>query len=372
MNFKKLENFLRHLNDYGIPTCDITVWQDHRELYRGTSAIGNLPSRDALYYMYSCSKVITCAAALTLYEQGKFLLHTPVSEFLPEFADIRVLSPDGTYTEPAKTEITMRDLFAMTSGIGYNLTSAQIRQVREATGGGCPTRETVRAMAKMPFTYQPGERFLYGLSHDILAAAVEEIAGEKFGNYVKKVIFDPLGMADSHYHVTEDVAARMQTQYRFNDRTRRADEMPLTNMYILGPDYESGGAGVISSLHDMIRFADALACGGVGATGARILAPSTVALMRTPMLTPGQKETFVWKNLRQGYSYGLGVSVQTDKTFGMLSPLGEFGWQSAAGSLLCCDTENKVSIFYAQHMLNNQEAYVHPRLRNVTYACLEL
>lgn len=371
MNFGKLDALLRHLSDYGIPTCDLTVWQDHKELYRGASATEALPSPDALYFMYSCSKVITCAAALQFYEKGRFLLHTPVSEFLPEFAQLRVNRANGAGIDPASKTMTMGQLFTMTSGLNYNLSTSHIAKMREATGGRCPTREAVRAIAKAPLNFEPGEHFLYGLSHDVLAAAVEVMADESFGEYVRKNIFEPLGMTDSHYHVTPDVEARMAKQYLFDDKTHHADEVPKKNAYILGPDYESGGAGMISSLHDMIRFADAMACGGIGATGARILAPSTVALMKTPMLTPAQKETFVWKMFRGGYSYGLGVNVQTDKTFGMLSPLGEFGWQSAAGSLMCCDTENKVSIFYAQHMLHNQEAYVHPRIRNVVYACLE-
>ncbi len=354
----------------GIPQSDITVWQDHKELFRYGTGIECPPDPDGLFFLYSCTKVLTCAAALTLFERGKFLLNTKVSDILPEFADVRVMAGGGAYTVPAEKPILMRDLFMMTSGIGYNLTSGEIRAVREATGGRCPTRDAVRAMAQMPFTNQPGSKFLYGLSHDILAAAVEVMADMRFSDYLRKAILDPLEMSRTTFRASPEVQAKMVKQYRFNDKTGVADPMPLTNMYVLGSEYDSGGAGAISCVSDMIKFCDAMAMGGTGKNGARILSPLTVDLMRTPMLNEQQRATFNWANLCSCYSYGLGVRVHVSKEGGIILPDGEFGWGGAAGALMIICPELHLSAYYAQHMLNNKEEYVHPRLFNIIASSL--
>ncbi|MBP5270587.1 MAG: beta-lactamase family protein [Clostridia bacterium] len=372
MDFKKLDEFIDSLPEHKIPACDLSVWQDHKEIYRRSAAQYRdmLPRPDGRYFIYSCSKVITCAAAMTLIERGRMLLETPLSEIIPEFASVRVAQKGGTYTVPASRPILVRDLFCMTSGFGYNLTSAEIRRVRERTGGVCPTLETVKAMAGIPLAFEPGEYFLYGLSHDILAAVIEVLADERFGDYVKRAIFDPLGMENSGFRLTDEIKPFMEKQYRLNDRTGQAEEMKLFNMYILGDGYESGGAGVISTVNDMARFADALACGGVGATGERILSEASIELMRTPMLNFRQRSTFIWPQLGSAYSYGLGVRTLINPRGGALLPLREFGWAGAAGALMICSPELKLSAYYAQHMLNNREEFVHPRLRNVIAACV--
>lgn len=370
MDFEKLDRFIDSLPGYGIPACDISVWQDHSEIYRRRAAQepGMMPSPDGRYFAYSVSKVVTCAAALTLMEKGLFLLDTPVSGILPEFAELRVLAGGGTYTVPATRPLLMRHLFCMTSGFGYNLTSAELRRVKDETQGACPTREAVRAMAKIPLNFEPGEKYLYGLSHDILAAAVEALSGERFGEYVKRVIFDPLGMTSSTFD--PKMTGELEPQYRFNDRTGRPEETAKTNMYVLGSEYESGGAGLVTTVGDMIKFADALACGGVGANGRRILSAASIEMMRTPMLNENQQKTFVWDQLGSAYSYGLGVRTLVDPKGGCLMPVGEFGWSGAAGAMLLASPELKLSVYYAQHMLNNKEAFVQPRLRNVIAACV--
>ncbi len=374
MDFKKLTEFIDTLPAYGIPSADITVFHDHKPLYRHsagyTDTDAKIPVRgNELYFMYSCTKVVTCVAALQLFERGKFLMRDPVSNFLPEFANVKVRH--GAYCEPAAVPMTMRQLFTMTAGMSYNLTSAYIQEVQEKTNGRCPTRETVAAMANMPLDFEPGENFQYSLCHDVLAAVVEVISGMKFGEYVRKNIFEPCGMTESGFALTDDVKSRMCPQYRFNDKRGVAEKTPLSNMYVLGTEYESGGAGLISSVNDYIKFVDALACGGVSAVGGRILAPMTVDMMRQNCLSGLPLETFKnrWAGL-DGYGYGYGVRTFIDPSAGSLSSPADFGWQGAAGSYMIIDPKNRLSLFYAQHMLNNKEAYVHPRIRNCLYAGL--
>lgn len=376
-DFSALRDYISYVTDViGIPSAAVTVKRGHEQLYYCQSGVqdratGEPLRSDALYYMYSCSKVVTCVAALKLLERGKFLLLDPVSDYLPEYADIEYSR--GSYSQPVKHQLLIRDLFTMSSGMNYNLATANINDVAEATGGRCPTREIARAIAKSPLNFDPSTQFLYGLSHDVLAALVEVISGMRFSDFVKKEIFEPLGMYDSCYHIEQVDKARMAAQYRFNEKTRVAQPIPLTNSYVLGPDYDSGGAGMISTLRDMSIFADMLACGGIGETGARILSPATIDLMRENQLDAVRLDDFhrAFPQFR-GYGYGLGVRTHIDRTAGSLAPLGEFGWAGAAGAYIGIDPKNQLSIFYVQHMLNSQERIVHPRIRNIVYASLGL
>lgn len=377
MEFKKLKAVMDSLPAYGIPGCDAIAMKDHKVIFRYSAGFadtdtGRKLSGNELFYMYSCTKPVTVTAALQLYERGKFLMSDPVAAYLPEFATVRVRN--GAYTFETETPVTMKHLFTMTAGMSYNLTSAYIQEVRERTNGRCPTRETVAAMAKMPLDFQPGTHFQYSLCHDVLAAVVEVISGERFSEYVRKNILLPCGMNESGFRETEEVRSRLAPQYRYNDKTKRAEKTPLSNMYILGSEYDSGGAGLISSVADYIKFEDALACDGVSALGERILSPRTVKMMRRNCLCGEALSEF--RRRFPGLSdYGYGFGVRTmdgsDPTGGSLSPSCEFGWNGAAGSYAMIAPDEHVSLFYAQHMLNNKEAYVHPRLRNSFFADLD-
>ena len=365
MNFTNLTNFINSLPAYGIPTADVIVYRDHRELYRHRA--GEPLRGDELYYMYSCTKVVTCIAALQLFEQGKFLMRDPVSNVLPEFADVRV--KNGAYTVPAERPITFRHLFTMTAGLNYNLTSAYIQDISDRTGGRCPTRETIAAIAKIPLDFHPGDRFQYSLCHDVLAAAVEVLSGMRFGEYVKKNIFEPCGMVDSTFIMTDSVKARMAPQYRFNDKRGVAEQTPMSNMYILGSEYESGGAGLTSTTEDYALFLDMVACGGVGKTGNRILKEETVKLWGTNHVCGAAADDF--DEMRRGYGYGLGVRTMVDKAkAGFLGKYSEFGWGGAAGATILVDPDEHIAMFYAHHMLNPFEEYYQVRLRNVLYTSL--
>ncbi len=374
MDFTPLARFVDSLIDYGIPSADILVKQGHKTLFAHRAGWKDMENRiplqgDERYFMYSCSKVITCTAAMQLFEQGYFLLNDPVSKFIPEFADIKVKEADGSLRKPA-VPVQMKHLFSMSAGLDYNLRSDAILEVKKKTGGLCPTVEVAKAIASGPISFDPGTRWQYSLCHDVLAAVVEIISGERFSDYVTNHIFKPLGMTRSCFHADAIPESEFACQYQMNEKTRKVTPVPLKASYILGSEYDSGGAGIISTVHDYSLFVDAMACGGVGSSGARILSPAAISLMATNQLNDAQlADMHTWIQM-VGYGYGLGVRTMMDRTQGSLSPVGEFGWGGAAGSYVVIDPINHLSIFYAQHMLNNQEPYVHPRLRNITYSCL--
>ena len=164
--------------------------------------------------------------------------------------------------------------------------------------------------------------------------------------------------------------ARMAAQYAY-DGAARTYAPKAGNDYVFGSEYESGGAGLISTVDDYMRFAETLCRFGISAEGERILSENSVRLMRMNHLTAQTQPDFNWTHL-DGYGYGLGVRTLVDPTrISTLSLGGEFGWSGAAGAYVIMDPETELTVYYAQHMLNSQEEYVHPRLRNIIYAALQ-
>ncbi len=388
MKFDVLQSFMDHLIQWRVPGNAVSVCIEGKEVFSYASGFADVENRipmtpDHYVNIYSCSKVATVTAALQLYEQGKLLLDDPLYEFIPEYREMAVQR--GDELEKAEKTITLRHLFTMTSGLTYNTWSQGIEKAREITGGKMDTLTVAKCIAQDPLAFEPGTSWQYSLSHDVLAAVVEVISGKKFRDYVRENILEPLDMTHTLYH-NETVLDRMAQQYTFVNPNSQdyvalqaglikqtvgyVKQVPKTVRYVFGPEYDSGGAGITSTAADYSRFCAALANGGVGATGERILAPSTIDLLRTDQLTERQHNAFNWDQLK-GYGYGLGVRTLIDKTAsGSNGSLGEFGWGGAAGCSVLVDPDLKLSVFYAQHMLNPDEAYYQPRLRNAIYACL--
>lgn len=380
MDFTRLDNFLDFLTGWRVPGNDCIVIKDGKIVYRHVSGYAEIETKrlmkgDETYNMWSCSKPVTCAAALTLLEKGDILLEDDITDYLPEFADIKVKRDlgDGKYelTAPSRM-IKIRDLFTMTSGYSYDVDKQVMVDVKKNTNGKCPTREVLKAFAQIPLEGDVGERWIYGISHDILAGLVEVVSGERFRDYVKRVIFDPLEMNDSSYgEPSPEIVARMARQYNYDNDNDRHIPSDNKNGFVFGTEYDSGGAGLISTVEDCGKFVYAMANGGVGLNGKRILSPRTIELMRTPAITSTQRETMNWF-WQKGYSYGLGVRTMAEPTVGgSIGPVGEFGWAGAAGAYMMIDPDNNLGVFYAQHMLNSQEHYIVNRIRNIVYSCID-
>ena len=385
MNFKPMKDLMDRLTAWRIPGNAVKVCVDNKEVFSCASGYSNLEkgikmTGDELVNIYSCSKVATVTAALQLYEKGYFLLDDPLYDFIPEFKDMYLENGDK-----AKNPITLRHLFTMTSGLKYNTDTPAFDKARKLTDGKMDTLTVIKCLAEEPISFEPGERWQYSLSHDVLAGVVEVVSGKRFADYVTENIFLPLDMRESFYH-NEGVLDRMAEQYSLVN----SDEADLVKRQssgenksdgnvvnigkevslIFGPEYDSGGAGITTSVSDYSKFVSALANSGVGQTGERILAASTIELLKTNQLDNEQIKYFNWSQLK-GYGYGLGVRTLIDKAAsGSTGSLGEFGWGGAAGATVLVDTDNRVSMFYSHHMTNPQEEYYQPRIRNVLYTCL--
>jgi len=382
MDFSKLRSFMDALCGWRIPGNACVVYYKRRPVFQYAAGFANIETGqkmqgDELLYMYSATKPVTCAAALTLWEQGKFILSDPVKKYLPEWADVKVryTDADGTVKlrAPAR-DVTVQDLFTMQSGLDYNYFAPALAAAREKYAPECPTREMARAIAAEPLLFDPGTQWCYGFSHDILGALVEVIADEPFSAFVKRTIFDVIGMEQTTFGADEKRREKIAVLYNFNDEQDRIQRDAVQeNSFIFGTRYDSGGAGLVSTVSDMAKFADVMSARGLTCEGARILAPRTVDLMRRNHLKtiPASLSSFA-NNELVGYGYGLGVRTMVDPAAGGApSPVGEFGWTGAAGAYMLMDPENELAMFYAHHMTNNQEDFTAPRLRNVLYSCLD-
>ena len=384
MNFEYMKNFMDSLTEWIIPGNSVVIYKDGKKVFEYSSGYSDLEKKikktgEEQLYIYSCSKVATVTAALQLYEQGKFLLSDPLYEYLPEFKKMYV--KDGDRIKAAENPITIRDLFTMTAGLSYATNTPAFEKATKLPDGKMDTRTVIKCLAEEPLLFEPGARWNYSLCHDVLAVLAEVVSGMRFSEYMKKYIFEPLDMNNSYYHTPNDVIISPQYIYEIQDtknivelqqkeHTTGVVKRAYGNELVFGENYDSGGAGIITTVDDYAKFAAALANSGTGLNNNRILSSATVKLMKTNQLNEAQRKTMNWRRLR-GYGYGLGVRTLIDKAeSGSNSSIGEIGWGGAAGATIIADTEEKVALFYAHHMLNPQEEYYQPRLRNVLYSCL--
>ena len=389
MNFENLKNFMDSLTSWRIPGNSISICVENKEMFKYQSGYENIEqgtkmTEGKLFNIYSCSKPVTAIAALQLMERGCFTLDTPIYDFIPEYR--YMYAKKGKDIVKVKKPITIKDLLTMTSGFTYNLNSEGIKKARKITDGKMETLTVVKCMSEDVLEFEPGENWHYGMSLDIMAGVAEAITGKKFRCYVKENIFEPLEMNNSHYH-NESVLENVSQQYRYvnsdnNDLVNlqsvadnRADGKIINigksvENFILGPEYDSGGAGMTASVEDMSKFASALANGGIGRNGERIISEKSIETMKKNHLNEKQIKNFNWQQLK-GYSYGLGVRTMINPELeGIVGNIGEFGWGGAAGSTILVDTRLKLSMFYTYHMLNPQEEYYQPRLRNALYTSM--
>ncbi|MBO5790978.1 MAG: beta-lactamase family protein [Lentisphaeria bacterium] len=343
--FEKLEKFLDGLRELPVPGNDCIVCRKGEVVFRHTAGFADKEKTRPLtgsekYQLFSCSKMITCCAALQLWEQGKFDLEDELCRYLPEYAQMKVRTPDGI--TDARNKITLRHLFTMKAGFNYDLNAPALRRAFDDTKGSCPTREVIRYLAQEPLDFEPGTKWQYSLAHDVLAAVVEEIAGMEFNEYVTKNIFDVLGMESCTFLLP---SAQYDTLLPLYHELSAGDPLCLLQgigysgsaPFRLGPCYASGGAGCVSTAEDYNKLLQALCM------GERILKRSTIDMMRHDELDDEQQKA-TWNG--PYYSYGLGVRCprrgQTMRN--------DFGWGGAGGAYFCIDPEREVTVLYMQHV----------------------
>lgn len=324
-------------------------------------ASGKLMETDTIFRIASMSKAVTSVAAMILYEQGRFSLNDPISKFLPEFSNMKVISEvdDGgkiIAKTDAKNLIRIIDLLSHTSGISYPFIENQVQAVYLEAGviDGLTARDiTLKSqmmlLAQQPLLFEPGTEFAYGLSIDLLGYLVEVISGQTLAEFIAENITVPLNMVDTHFYLPVDQAERLATLYAFvddtglvvSDGTESTIKLDNPNYPIEGAkSYFCGGAGLSSTAEDYGRFILMLLNNGQ-LDGVRILSRKSVELMRTAR-TDWDDDSLA--------DFGLGFQIVNDLgKAGELGSVGSYSWGGAFYTSFWIDpAENLVGVFMSQ------------------------
>lgn len=313
--------------------------------------------KDSIFRIFSMTKPFISVALLTLYEQGKFSFQDPLSKYLPEFANMRVLH-DTTdpatkkhlyYTVPATQQIKIVDLLRHTNGINEGTRDEQGNQIltdyRTYT-----LEEGIKKMAALPLAVEPGTTFTYSQGPEVAGRLIEVLSGKPLDVYMEESVFKPLGLVDSGFMVPESKWSRVPKLYQLGrdgsvSISTQTTTLELQDNFKHKPTFLSGSAGMVSTNADLLKLYQMLLNGGE-LNGVRLLSPKSVELMTSDLLSPDQP------SIHAGYGFGLCVEVNRgiDKTADSGSK-GEFSWSGAAGTLFFVDPkEQLIGIILQQEM----------------------
>ena len=314
---------------------------------------------DTLFRICSMTKPITSVAVMMLYEEGHFLLEDPISKYLPEFKNPKVLiqpSSGAAYTIPAAREITIRDLLRHTSGLTYHWNDrlGPMYAAANVAHGLLPydgtIEDNVKRLAGVPLLFNPGDRWEYSLGVDVLGRLVEVVSGKALDEFFRTRIFEPLGMKDTYFYPPENKLERLATAYTFyaEKGLNRFPDTPITEgSFVYSADYPyrgpkklfAGGAGLTSTAADYARFCQMMLDGGkAGST--RLLSRKSIELMTQDQLGKISPD--------QGFGLGFGVEGEKVPLSELGSP-GEFNWGGFFYTAFSIDPkEQMIVIFMAQ------------------------
>ncbi len=339
----------------------------------GTMSVGHPApmKRDTIFRIASLAKPVTAVAAMILVEECKLWLDESIETWLPELANRRVLKsmssqPDDTV--PALRAITVRDLLTFRMGFGSVMAMPNtypiqllIREYRIG-GDGPPlpsqapgTEEWLQKLGSLPWMAQPGERWMYHTSGDVLGVLIARASGQSLGTFMRERIFDPLGMKDTAFHVPSGKIERLPACYFFNRQTNTLDlyDDVANSAWRPEPPFESGGGGLVSTIDDYFAFSRMMLNKGRHGRE-QVLSRAAVELMTSDQLTPEQRavaEIFLGPYCSWGF--GMAVDIQRNEIF--RTP-GRFGWDGGLGTSAYTDpAEGMIGILFTQRMMDSPE-----------------
>jgi CubicO group peptidase (beta-lactamase class C family) len=288
---------------------------------------------DAIFRIYSMTKPITSVAALILLEEGKLKLDDPVARYLPELKDLRVYAGKGQ-TVAAKRPVTIRDLMRHTSGFTYGMPNGSPVDrlyIKNRVGEGS-LPDLVRQLGTLPLQDQPGARFNYSVSTDVLGRLIEVVSGEPLDKFFRDRIFRPLDMHDTEFMIADKNLDRLTTAYgRTPKGALGVTDAPAKSHYRKVPRYFSGGGGLLSTARDYCRFCQMLLNGGE-LDGARVLRPDTIAQITANQLPAEALPLRLGGFPLPGFGFGLGVMVRLASKSAANRFDGEYSWTGSAGT----------------------------------------
>jgi CubicO group peptidase (beta-lactamase class C family) len=387
----------RAIGERRISGSNILVIKDGEERFFGSFGKADIEhdipmKRDTVFRMFSMSKTVTAAAVMLLVERGIIDLLDNVENYLPGFANPMVAVADEPaangdargkkfHLEPAKRSVTIADLMTMTSGVCYPgiETAAHIAvdkclaewEKKMPTAGYPVTVEFANAIGRCPLAFNPGEHWMYGFSADILGAVVEVASGRRFGDFLRDEIFVPLGMMSTSFDMLPGFRERLACVYETDPETGSLREFKGMNLglgnYPEHAYFESGGAGLLSTIDDFAKFGMMLANGGkLG--DKRILGENTVRYMRTNALTDEVKNRDMNWGSTVGYGYNCLMRILDKPTVqGTIAPEGEFGWDGWLGTYFIMEPASKSVILYFIQKTNSGCDDITRKVRAIAY-----
>ncbi len=328
-------------------------------------------AKDTIFRIFSMTKPITGTALMMLYDEGKFQLDDPLEKHLPALAGMTVFvseSDDGSMnTEPAEHPMTIRELLSHTGGLLYTppLSRGPVAEAYSAAGiNDLPNytlAESIPALGDIPLGYQPGSQWVYSISVDVQGYLVEVLSGQSFDQFLQERIFDPLGMTDTSFFVTEDKASRFARQYFPADGSlRRVDN----GSFLKKPKFFSGGGGLTSTASDYMKFAQMHLNGGE-LNGVRILSEEAVQIMRSNQLPDAVANI---SGLYPGNVFGVDFAIVDEPEKYNGAPRGTHWWWGIAGSWFWIDpVENIVVVGMIQNSNTRYSLEVHAAVRAALY-----
>jgi CubicO group peptidase (beta-lactamase class C family) len=387
-----IDKFYSEMIDHGDLAGIVTLVSRHGKIVH-YSALGYADmekhtkmQKDTIFRQYSMTKAITSTALMMLYEQGRFQIDDPISKYLPEFTDLRVLrTPDGPLDEtvaPVRPP-TIHDIMRHTAGFTHGLLSDKFdKQYEKADllGVDVTLDEMMKRLAKIPLRYQPGKTFDYSVGPDVQARVVEVISGVPFDEYLQKHIFDPLRMKDTGFWLGPDKVDRLATVYWVKDgkltpldvaHGHPDGDVPIlqpwsVNSYTVNHKRKGGSYGLVATAEDYWRFAQMILSGGE-LDGVRILSPQTVHFMGQDHLEPAGIPDF-----EKGRGFGLGFAVvENQAAAATLGSDGGLYWGGAANTSFWIDPkEDIVVIAMTQHMSAPAAGDAVAQMRTLVYSAL--
>lgn len=351
----RIDNMINdHIAKQLIPGAVVLIARNGKIIYHKSYGYSDLDKKTPLketdiFRIASQTKAITSLAVMMLYEEGKFLLDEPISKYIPEFKSPVVLTSfsekDSSYTtEPAKSEITIRQLLTHTSGIDYAaIGNKEMKAIASKAGvpSGIGTNTGVLAdkmkiLARLPLRHHPGEKYTYGLNTDVLGYFVELLSQTSLDDFFAKRIFAPLGMKDTYFYLPKEKQSRLVTLHEMkNNQLMRLEGKAYDNVDPNYPNtqgtYFSGGAGLSSTAEDYAKFLQLFLNGGIY-NGVRLISRKTVELMLTNQIQPPLTNQF-----------GLGFGLETSQNdYQSILSIGSFSWGGAYNSHYWADPKEKL------------------------------
>lgn len=395
-NLKKIPSiFNNYIQQKRVAGANILIYQQGKEICYYQSGKADIENnldfkRDTICRLYSMSKPVTAVAAMILIERGILDFAEEVGRYIPEFYNLQICTEPGRSGKPHKTArvLTIQDLLNMSSGytygaywdgapLGEHLTSDLIAELNKDVEGPntISTLDVAKKLAAIPVNFEPGTDYQYGLSADILGAVIEVASGMRFSDFLKKEIFEPLGMVDTDFWVPPEKQNRLAFSYEeVPGKEMKKLDWPNLGVQAFAkqrPQFESGGAGLCSTVDDYMKFTEMLTNGGI-LNGKRILQEKTVQYLAGARLRPDVQKHFDEKMPHlPGYTYCnlLRVAMEPGRC-NVITEKGEFGWDGWLGPYMSVDLKNHLAIVMMMQKVNSGTWDMTRKIKNVIYTSL--